>query len=162
MDLVVLGVGIAVLVGLVGVIVPVLPGSLIIAAAIAVWALDSESGAAWAVFGAVVVLLALGWAATYVITGRRVLAAGVPCSSIVAAGLAAIVGFFVIPVLGLFLGFALGLFAMEYRRLRNRTAAWASAWLAIRATALGLLVELGLALLATATWLIAVIAGVGR
>ncbi len=162
MDLVVLGVGIAVLVGLVGIVVPVLPGSLIIAAAIAVWAFDSESGAAWAVFAVVVVLLALGWAATYVITGRRVVAAGVPRSSIVVAGLAAIVGFFVIPVVGLFLGFALGLFVMEQRRLRDRTAAWASAWLAIRATALGMLVELGLALLATATWLIAVIAGVGR
>ena len=49
MDLVVLGVGLAVLVGLVGIVVPVLPGSLIIAAAVGFWAIDSGGGA-WAVF----------------------------------------------------------------------------------------------------------------
>ena len=58
--------------------------------------------------------------------------------------------------------FPAGLYAMEYRRLHDKTAAWASAWLAVRATALGMLIELTMALLATATWLVAVIVGVGR
>lgn len=140
---------------------PVIPGSLIIALAVLVWAVDSGSWA-WAVFAVVAALLAAGWLASYIVTGRRVLAAGVPRSSIIVAGLLGIVGFFVIPLLGLFVGFALGLFAMEYRRFGDRAAAWASAWVAIKATALGMLIELALASSAAATWLIAVLVGVGR
>lgn len=161
MDLVTQLVGLAIVVGLVGIVVPVLPGSLLIAAAVLVWAIDSEQGAAWAVLAVVVVLLAVGWAATYLVAGKRVADAGVPRTSIVVAGLAGIVGFFVIPVVGLILFFPLGLFGMEYLRLRDVARARRSAVLAVKATALGMLVELGLACAAASTWLIAVLVGVG-
>lgn len=160
MDLVDPLVGLAILIGLVGIVVPVLPGSLIIGAAVLVWAVDAESAAAWAVFALVVVLLIAGSLATYVVAGKRVHAAGVPRRSLVVAGLAGIIGFFVVPVVGLLIFFPLGLFAMEYLRLNDPVAARRSAGVAIRATALGMLVELGLALLAAATWLIAVLVGV--
>ncbi|GEN78720.1 DUF456 domain-containing protein [Actinotalea fermentans] len=154
MDLVAVGVGLAILVGLVGIVLPVLPGSAIIALAVLVWAIDT-GGWAWAVLAAVVLMLAAGWSASYVIPGRRVAVSGVPRSSFVVAGLAGVVGFFVLPVLGLLVFFPAGLYLMEYRRLRDPAAAWASAWLAIRMTALGMLIELGLGLLAAATWLVA-------
>ena len=160
MDLVVVGVGVAVLVGLVGIVVPVLPGSVVIAAAVLVWAID-KGGAAWAILAAVVALLAAGWSASYLVPGRRVAASGVPRSTLVVAGLCGLVGFFVLPVAGLFIFFPAGLYLMEYRRLKDSTAAWASAWLAIRMTALGLLIELALGLAAAATWLVAVLLGVG-
>lgn len=159
-DLVNLFVGLAILVGLAGIVLPVLPGSLIIAVAVLVWAIDAESGWAWVVLGVVVVLLAAGWAATYVLTGTRVAAAGVPRSSMVVAGLAGIVGFFVVPVIGLFLFFAGGLYVAEARRLRDTQAARRSATLAIKATLKGMLVELLLALLAASTWAVAAL-GVG-
>jgi uncharacterized protein len=161
MDLVEVLVGVGVLVGLVGIVVPVIPGSITIGGSVLLWALDRGTPGAWWTLGVVVVLLALGNLATYVITGRRVAASGVPRRTLVLAGLAGIVGFFVIPVLGLFLFFAGGLFVAEYGRLRDVEAARGSALLALRATALGLLVELGLALAAAATWLVAVLSGVG-
>lgn len=161
MDLVTPLVGVAILVGLVGIVVPVLPGSLLIAAAVLVWAIDAEQAAAWVVFVVVALLLAAGWAATYVVAGRRVSDAGVPRRSLVVAGLAGIVGFFVVPVAGLLIFFPLGLFGMEYLRLRDVAQARRSAVLALKATALGMLVELGLACVAAATWLIAVLVGVG-
>lgn len=161
MDLVNQLVGLAILVGLVGVVLPVLPGSLIIGVAVLVWAIEVQELAGWLVLAAVVLLLVAGWSATYVLTGRRVYQAGVPRSSLVVAGLAGIVGFFVIPVLGLFLFFALGLFLAEYRRLSDPVAARRSAFTALKATALGILVELGLALLAAGVWLVAVLVGVG-
>lgn len=160
MDLVAIGVGIAVLVGLVGIVVPALPGSVVIGLAVLVWAIDAGGGA-WAVFAAVALLLVAGASASYVIPGRRVAASGVPRSTLVVAGLAGLVGFFVLPVAGLFLFFPAGLYLMEYRRLRDQRAAWTSAWLAIRMTALGMLIELGLGLLAATTWLVAVLVGVG-
>ncbi len=162
MTLVTVLVGVAILAGLVGIVLPVLPGSLIIAVAVLVWALVAGEAAGWVVLGVVAVLLATGWSMTYVVTARRVSAAGVPRRTIVLAGLAGIVGFFVVPVVGLLLFFVGALYALEYHRLRETAQAWASAWLAVRATLLGLLVELGCALLAATTWLVAVIAGVGR
>ena len=44
-------VALAIAIGLVGVIVPVLPGSLLVLAAILVWAWDLGSATAWTVFG---------------------------------------------------------------------------------------------------------------
>lgn len=154
-------VGLAVLVGLVGIVVPVLPGSALIGVAVGVWAFTHPSTGSWVVLAAVVTLLTIGWTGTYVLTGRRVSAAGVPRRSLLVAGLAGIVGFVVVPVVGLLLGFVLGLYAMEHLRLRDSAAARESAWVALRATGLGMLVELGLALLASATWLVAVLVGVG-
>ncbi|MDO8107932.1 DUF456 domain-containing protein [Isoptericola sp. b441] len=121
----------------------------------------TRSTSAWVVTGVGLVLLACGWSATYLLTGRRVASSGVPRSSIVVAAMAGVVGFFVLPVLGLLVFFPAGLFAMEYRRLRDPARAWASAWHAVKATALGMLIELGLALLAAGAWLIAVLSGVG-
>jgi uncharacterized protein YqgC (DUF456 family) len=155
-------VGLAIIVGLFGILVPGLPGSALIGAAVLVWAIDAEEGAAWVVFAIVAVLLIAGAAATWVLAGRRVTAAGVPRRSLVVAGVAGIVGFFVVPVVGLILFFPLALYGMEYLRLRDPRRARASAWAAMRATALGMLVELGLALLAAGTWLVAVLAGVGQ
>ena len=43
-------VGLAILVGVIGVVVPVLPGSLLILGAVLVWALLDGSGTAWTVF----------------------------------------------------------------------------------------------------------------
>lgn len=160
-DVVTLLVGLAVLVGLVGIVVPVLPGSALIGVAVAVWASTHPSTGSWLVLAAVAVLLATGSVGTYVLTGRRVSAAGVPRRTLVIAGLVGIVGFFVVPVVGLLLGFVLALYALEHLRLRDPVAARDSAWVALRATGLGMLVELGLALLASATWLVAVLTGVG-
>lgn len=163
MDLVAVLVGLAILVGLVGIVLPVLPGSLIIAVAVLVWAVDT-GGWAWGVLALVLALLAAGWSASYLVPGRRVAGSGVPRSSFVVAGLAGLVGFFVLPVVGLLVFFPGGLYLMEYRRLGDRAAAWESAWLAVRMTALGMLIELGLALVAATTWLVAELAffpGVG-
>lgn len=161
MDALTLLVGLAILVGLVGILVPVLPGSLLIALAIGVWALDAGTPGGWVVFAVAGLLLAAGAVVTYVVAGRRVSAAGVPRGSLLVAGLVGIVGFFLVPVVGLLLFFPVGLFAMEYLRLRDVPRARDSAWVALKATGVGMLLELGLALLAAGTWLVAVLAGVG-
>jgi len=160
-DALTLLVGLAILVGLVGILVPVLPGSLLIALAIGVWALDAGTPGGWVVFAVAGLLLAAGAVVTYVVAGRRVSAAGVPRGSLLVAGLVGIVGFFLVPVVGLLLFFPVGLFAMEYLRLRDVPRARDSAWVALKATGVGMLLELGLALLAAGTWLVAVLAGVG-
>ncbi|HRA77025.1 MAG TPA: DUF456 domain-containing protein [Propionicimonas sp.] len=149
-------VGLAIIVGLAGIVVPVLPGSIMIGLAIGVWAI-ATGGWAWAVFAAAAVLLASGSVSTYVLAARHTRAAGVPGSSLAIAGVAGIVGFFLVPVIGLLLFFPLGLFGAEYLRLRDSREAVRTAGVALRAVGLGMLIELGTALLAAGVWLAAVL-----
>ena len=148
--------GAAIFVGLVGVVLLVLPGSLIVAAAIALWAYETGDSAAWLICGIAVALIAFGAIAKWFVAERHLRGAGVKRSTMVVAGLAGIVGFFVIPVLGLVIGFVAGIYATERRR-RPHAEAWHSTLAALRASGLALLVELAGVLLAAATWLVGAI-----
>src|SRR6478672_5714039 len=137
-------VGLAVLVGLVGIVVPVLPGSILILAAVLVWAVA---------FALVTTLLVVGGVVKYALPGRGLRTAGVPSRTLIAGGLLGIVGFFVIPVVGLVVGFVLGVYLSELQRV-GLDSAWASTRAALKAAGLSLLIELGAGLLAAATWLV--------
>ncbi len=146
-------VGIVIALGVVGVLLPIVPGFLVVGAAIALWAFDTDDTVGWLVLAIAVALLVTAAVAKWLVAERHLRGAGVPRSSMLAGGLLGIVGFFVIPVLGLFLGFIGGIYIAERRRLRARTAARESTRAALRASGLALLVELTGALLAAATWL---------
>lgn len=146
-------VGLAILVGLVGIVVPVLPGSILILGAVLVWAAEAQSAAGWLVFAAVTTLLVVGGVVKYAVPGRRLKAVGVPNRSLVAGGLLGIIGFFVIPVVGLVVGFVAGVYLAELQRL-GRDGAWPSTRSALGAVGLSLLIELAAGLLAAATWLV--------
>lgn len=68
-----------------------------------------------------------------------------------------IVGFFVVPVVGLVLGFVLGIFLAELALRSNTRLAWASTVHAIKGVALSVGVELAGALLATMVWVVGVL-----
>jgi uncharacterized protein YqgC (DUF456 family) len=89
-----------------------------------------------------------------VLTGRRLSARNVPNSSIVVGAVAAIVGMFVIPVVGLFVGFALGLLGSEWVRTRDVRVAASSSVAALKALGLGMLIEFGFAASAATVWVI--------
>ncbi len=78
-------------------------------------------------------------------------------SLVVGLGLG-IVGFFVIPVIGLVLGFVLGVFLAERVRLGSTEAAWSSTREALAAVGWSILIELGAGLLATAAWIVGMVA----
>lgn len=145
-------VGLAILVGLAGVLVPVLPGTSLILAAVLVWSITTGTGVAWVVFAIVTTLLVTGAVAKYALPGRGLKAAGVPNRTLVAGGLLALVGFFVVPVVGLVLGFVLGVYLAELRRLGGERA-WPSTRFAVRAVGLSILIEALAAGAAAATWL---------
>jgi uncharacterized protein YqgC (DUF456 family) len=151
-------VGLAVALGLVGIVVPVLPGALLVLAAIGVWAVFEGGAAAWTVFAVAAALIVISQVLKYTIPGRRVRESGVPRSTLFAGALLAIVGFFVIPVVGLVIGFVLGVYIAEWRRLATADAAWGSTKVALRAVGLSMLIELAGALLAALCWLVAVLA----
>ena len=157
-DLGLLVVGLAIAIGIVGVVVPVLPGALLVWAAIAVWALAVGSATGWAVLA--VATLATGGAQVvkYLVPGRRLRGAGVPRRSIFVGVVLAVVGFFLIPVVGFFIGFPIGVYLEERRRLDRHESAWQSTRAALRAMGLSIVIELAAAVLAAAAWLVAVLA----
>ncbi len=152
MDPVDLLAALAVVAGVVGIVVPVMPGSALILVGVLVWTVDERSAAGWLVLAVVTVLLAAGAVLKYTVPGRRLRSGGVPRRTLVAGGLLGIVGFFVVPVVGLVLGFVAGVYLMEAQRL-GATRAWPSTRGALTAAGLSLLIELAAGLLASAVWL---------
>jgi uncharacterized protein YqgC (DUF456 family) len=150
-------VAVVIAVGLVGILVPVLPGSILVVAAVLAWAGSVGGVTAWAVFALVTALIAAGAVVKYVVPGRRLQLAGVPASTQWAGALLGVVGFFVVPVVGLVLGFVLGVYLAELRRVGS-SRAWPTTWHSLKAVGLSILIELGAALVATLVWLGGVVA----
>lgn len=144
--------GLVILLGLVGVVVPLLPGVVLIAVAVVVWAAVVGGPVAWTAAGVVVAVLGAGAVVKYVVPGRRLAEAGIPRRTLVAGGLAALVGFFVVPVVGLLLGFVGGVYVSERQRV-GAAEAWPATVAALRAVGLSLLIELGSGLVAAGVWL---------
>jgi uncharacterized protein YqgC (DUF456 family) len=145
-------VGLAILVGLIGIVVQILPGNVLVLGAILVWAIVTGGTAAWVVFAVAAVLVVAAEVSQYVLAGRHMRRADVPGSTLVWGGIAGVVGFFVIPVIGLFIGFVLAVFVAELLRHRDRRAAWRATVAAMQATGITILVQLLGGLLAAATW----------
>lgn len=125
--LLVIAVGLAMALGVVGTIVPFLPGLPIVWAAALVYGLFGGFGpTGWLCFGLITVLFGIGMLAGIVLPKRRLEAAGAPRSTMLAGAALAVIGFFVVPVVGLPLGGALGVWLAERARLGEGPAAWAS------------------------------------
>jgi uncharacterized protein YqgC (DUF456 family) len=152
-------VGLAILVGLVGVVVPVLPGLVLVLAAVLVWALERQDTLAWTVLGVAAGLFCAGQVAKYLLPGRRLKDAGIPARTTLAGVLLGIVGFFVVPVVGLPLGFVLGVYLVERHRLGSHERAWPSTAHALRAAGWSVLIELATGMLMGLTWLLAAVLG---
>ncbi|ATG53836.1 hypothetical protein CFK41_02845 [Brachybacterium ginsengisoli] len=150
-------VGLAYVVGLTGIVVPVLPGTVTLVIATLVWAILIGGWTGWVAFAIVLVLGAIGMTTSYVLTGRRLQAAEVPMWPVYVGIASGIVGIFVIPFLGLPIGFLIGLYVSEAVRQKDWTKGFTSAWIAMKALGLGILIEFSLAMLSTITFAIAVV-----
>jgi uncharacterized protein YqgC (DUF456 family) len=149
-------VALVIAVGLVGIVVPLLPGTLLVFGAIAVWAVVESNVTGWVTLGVAGVLLAAATLVKYLWPARRMRAADVSTWSLVAGAVLGIIGFFVIPVLGLVIGFVLGVYLAELVNRREQRLAWTSTVHAVKGVALSVGVELCGALLATMAWVVGV------
>jgi uncharacterized protein YqgC (DUF456 family) len=149
----------AVVIGVVGVLVPMVPGLLLCWAGVMVWAVFGGAGAiGWAVGAAATVVLALGFAAKYLVPGRNLKRAGVSNLTLLLGGVCGIVGFFLIPVVGLIIGFVLGIFLVELARQQDGSRAWQSTKHALKAAGVSMLIELATALIIAAIWIVGLLA----
>ncbi|MFJ3931419.1 DUF456 domain-containing protein [Streptomyces sp. NPDC090029] len=145
-------VGSVMLLGLLGVLVPGVPGPWLVWAAVLWWSLHELSGPSWALLVGATVVLLLTQAVVWLLPQRRLRGAGVTRRTAVWAGLGALIGFVVIPVVGALPGFVGGTYLCERRRLGGHGQAKASTRALMRAGGTSVLVELFGCLLVVAAW----------
>lgn len=146
-----------VLIGLIGIVVPVLPGTLAIAVGLVVWAGYVGDLMTWTMAGIGLVILAIGQVAMYLIAGKRMKRDGVRNRSLVCGAVGGVVGMFAIPVVGVLVGFVGGVFVAEWFTHRSWQPTWKATVAALKAAGLSMLIELGAASAAIAPMSIFVI-----
>lgn len=150
-------VGLVILAGVFGAATQLYPGSILIAGAMLVWTLEWATAPAWTLFAIAVVAMAAAGVIKYVVAGGRLKRAGVPNRTLLVGGVLAVVGMFVVPVVGLPLGFVLGIYLAEHLRHRAFAPAWAATREAIKATLWTVVIELIGAMVAVGAWVVGLV-----
>lgn len=152
-------VGLVLAIGVVGTVVPLVPGLPLAWAAVLAWAvLEGGGPGRWLVVLVASVLAVAGVAAKYVLSSRSLTDSGAPRTTVLAAAVGAVVGFFVIPVLGLFVGLVAGAFLAEALRLDTPADAWRSTRRLVVALGVGAVLELAAGVAIALVWVAGVLA----
>jgi uncharacterized protein YqgC (DUF456 family) len=152
-------VAIVMVVGVVGTVVPLVPGLGLVLAAAVGYGLAEGFGTVGAVALSVIAALAVaGTAAGIVLPGRAAGRTGAPRRSLALGALGAVLGFFVLPVVGLPIGGAVGIYVAERLRTGDGAVAWRSTTATLKAFGLATLVQLAAGLAMVLTWAIWVLA----
>ncbi|MET7442060.1 DUF456 domain-containing protein [Streptomyces sp. NPDC004082] len=152
-------VGVVILLGLFGVLVPGVPGSWLVWAAVLWWALEDPRKLSWSVLVGATVALLLAQAARWALPPRRLSASGATPRMAAYAGFGALLGFVVLPVLGALPGFMGGIYLSERLRLGRHGEAVAALRTAMRSGGWSVLAELFACLLIMGAWVAAVLWG---
>ncbi|MFI8930115.1 DUF456 domain-containing protein [Streptomyces sp. NPDC053474] len=150
-------VGVVMLLGLCGVLVPGVPGSWLVWAGVLWWALQDPHGLAWGVLVGATLVLLLSRAVRWQLPPRRPRAPGAGRLTAY-AGAGALLGFCLLPVLGAAPGFVGGMYLAERLRLGGRGEAVTAVRTALRAGGWNVFVELYACLLIVGAWVGAVLA----
>lgn len=151
-------VALAILAGLFGIVVPLLPGLVLEVVAILIWAAVDGSVLAWGVGIVCLALGALGTVFKYLVPGRRLKQTGMPTLTLVIAIAAGVVGLFVIPIIGAPIGFVAAVYIAERIRV-GPDQAWSATKTSLGAVVASVGIELATGLLVAGIWFGAVILG---
>ncbi|WP_328470773.1 DUF456 domain-containing protein [Streptomyces sp. NBC_00448] len=152
-------IGAVMLLGIVCVSAPGVPGTLLCWAAVLWWATSQHTTLTWGVLAGATGLLAVAQVVLWLMPSRRIRDSGVTWRTVMTASGVAIPGFFVLPVVGAPLGFAGTVYVHERVRLGGHRAAWTATRRVMRTVGGSVLVELMACLIVAGAWVGAVIAG---
>ncbi len=145
-------VGLLIVVGIIGIVVPFVPGSLLVLGAIVAWSIAEDTATGWTVAAIAIIAIAVATVLRLTIPERRMRESGVPRTSILAGVALGVAGFFLVPVVGLPLGFVLGVYLVERSRLGAHAGAWDATVAAVRGIGLSIFIEVAGAMVATGAW----------
>ena len=153
-------VGLIMLVGLAGMIVPVLPGMAVIWVGALVYGVVGGFGV-WGpwLFAAITLLTIAGYGVQLLLTHLGALHTGASWQALLASLALGTIGFFLVPIVGALLGAVLGLFIVEYRRRKDAREAWQATRGALVGYLLGFGLELVVGLMMIGLWVVWVLVG---
>lgn len=142
-------------IGLFGTLFPVIPGLLLIWGAALVYGFVVGFTTGGVVILAILtVLLLISWVTTLSIPRKSASEVGVSMTSQLAGLGGGVVGFFVIPVIGLFVGALAGVLVAEFLRLGDTQQAWAATKGVARGFGISVLVDFGIGVVMIGLWLV--------
>lgn len=145
-------IAIAMAVGILGTIIPALPGIILTWAAMFIWTIFDGGGTTrWVLLLLATTFMAAALIANMVLPTRT--GAKLNKDSVLFSIIMGIIGFFVIPIVGLPIGYALGVFLTESGRERNLALAWDRTWKTLKAFGYAAIVQLGCAMGIAFLWL---------
>jgi uncharacterized protein YqgC (DUF456 family) len=128
--------------GLVGIVVPVVPGILLVWATGLAWTiLDGGGTTRWVLFFLMSVLMAIGLVSQIGMPAKELSNQQAPKWTLVWAGILGIIGFFIIPIVGLPIGFTAGVFLRYMFATNDLHVSMDSTWLTVRAIGKGILIQ---------------------
>ena len=136
-------IGVCMAIGLIGTVIPILPGLLLMWAAGLSWViLDGGGLARWSLFAVMTVLVIAGHVMGIKIPVQRVTTAQPSRGTLIVASVLGLIGFFVIPVLGLPIGFISGIFIWNLIQTREFHRALRITWATTKSFGLVVLIHL--------------------
>jgi hypothetical protein len=127
----------------------------IVVGLVAIWGWYQGGTLGWTVAIVAIVSMVVAMVLKYVLTARYLERGGVQSSTLTIAALAGVVGFFVVPVVGMFLFFVGAVFLVELARSRTAARAWTATKRALKAAGLTILIELAGAMVAVGAFVVA-------
>ena len=143
----------AMAVGVAGTVVPFVPGLGLVWLAALGYGLAAGFGVAGFIAFLIITALAVGGIAAGVVLPHRAARGGGATSLSLTLGAAmAVIGFFVVPVIGLPLGGVLGIFVGEMLRTRDVSIAWRATSATLKGFGLGTLAQVAFGLVMVSVW----------
>lgn len=144
----------AVLLGIIGTVVPLMPGPVLVGGGAIGYALWAQQTPITIAAGIAVIILLLGFGLKYVVPAKKV-GDDVESLPLIVGGILGLIGMFLVPIVGLVLGFVLGVFATEVGRRRSLSAAVPATRTALYAAGMSMLIDLAATVAAGGTILAA-------
>ncbi|MGW4671175.1 DUF456 domain-containing protein [Streptomyces sp. NPDC004324] len=152
-------VGVVIALGVCGVLVPGVPGSWLVWAALLWWALSDPRPLAWGVLVGATLVLLVAQAIRWALPPRRLSEGGATPGTGLYAGTGALLGFVLLPVVGAVPGFLGGIYLHERLGVGGHERAWSATRTLMRSGGWSVLTELSACLLIAGGWLGAVVWG---
>ncbi len=140
-------------IGLAGIIVPVIPGLVLILAVAVVYGLMvGFSTLGWIVLAVMGAIVAASFVKGLIIPKRTSEASGASGWAQLGALIGAVIGFFLIPVVGVIVGALAGVLGTEFLLKKDLSAAWTATKGMAKGFGFSVLIDLVLGLIMIATW----------
>ena len=145
-------------IGIIGTVIPLIPGLTLVWFAGAIWAyFDGGDGTRMWLLALMTLFAVIGFAAQFLLPAAAVKSDSPPRNTLLVGGLFGLIGFFIVPIIGAPIGFMAGVYASYLANNGDSVAAWESTIRTAIAFGWALLVQVFCSVAIALTWLFGLI-----